>query len=195
MKLSSTRTLEGLKKVLKDPDSSGPDPAYWVFSEINIEPEKDWANITIIAPGNYGGEYPKTFGHYHPEGAKDETYHLIEGEGILQLQKKHFENGVLTPEKVDEVFLIKAKPGDEILIKKEYGHCWSNIGKTALISYDDWRSAHTAADYEPIEKLQGLAYYLVEENGEVKAVPNPNYMDLPEPVWLSAEEFAKRQNG
>ena len=44
-----------------------------------------------------------------------------------------------------------------------------------------------------IEKLQGMAYYIVEENGKPKAVPNPKYRDLPEPVWMSAEEFAKRK--
>lgn len=190
MKLSSIRTLEDLKPVLQDPHSNGPDPAYWVFSEVA---ENGWANITIWAPGKHGGEYNKTFGHYHPNNAVDETYHVIEGKGILQLQKKHVENGVWVMEKVDEVFLIKAKPGDEIVIPFEYGHCWSNIGDGPLLTFDDWRSGHSPSDYEPIEKLHGLAYYLIEENGEVKTVPNPRYKDLPKPIWLTPTEFVKRQ--
>lgn len=192
MKLFSTRSLESLKIVLKDPGSTGPDPAYWVFSEVS---EGKWANITIWAPGRYNGEYTKTFGHYHPENAANETYRVIEGKGILQLQKKHLENGTWTPEKVDEVFLIKAETGDEIIIPFEYGHCWSNIGDGPLLTFDNWTSGHTPADYEPVEKLQGLAYYLIEEQEEIKAIPNSKYKDLPEPVWLTAEEFAKRQNG
>ena len=44
-----------------------------------------------------------------------------------------------------------------------------------------------------IEKLQGLAYYLIDDGGKVKAVPNPKYQDLPQPVWMSAEEFKNRK--
>ncbi len=174
---------------MKNPDATGPDPVYWVFGQIS---DDRWANVTIITAGRYAGEYPKTFGHYH--GSNDpETYHLIEGEGVLMMQKKHMEGGVHVPDEVDEVYLVRAKPGEEILITPEWGHSWSNIGDTPLISYDDWRSGHTPADYEPIEKLQGLAYYLVEENGEPTPVPNPNYKNLPQAQWVTVSEFKEIQ--
>lgn len=188
MRLASTRSLEAIRPVLKDQGCLGPDTLYWVFSDVSSK----WANVTIIAPGKIGEEYPKTFGHYHPDDAPDEIYHLIEGEGVLILQKEHFEGGILVAQKVDEVLLVKAKSGDEIVIRKEYGHSWSNVGKGILISYDNWKIGHTPADYQPIEKMHGMAYYLVEEDGAVKAVANSNYMDLPEPVWLTAEEFKNR---
>lgn len=189
VKIGSSRELASLKSVLKDPSSSGPDPVYWVFNDVGNE---KWANLTIITPGSFNGEYPKTFGHYHPTGVPDETYHLIGGEGILVMQKKHFENGSWIPEMVDEVYLIKTKPGEEIVITPEFGHSWSNTGVEPLISYDNWRSGHQPSDYEPIEKLQGMAYYLVEKNGEVEAVPNPNYRDLPKPKWVTAKELSGR---
>lgn len=197
MKLGSTRDLSGLKPVLKDPNSFGPDPVYWVFSEVTegrpeqSEGSKSWANVTVIAPGKIGEEYPKTFGHYHGTDV-DEVYHLIEGEGVLLLQKKFIdENGNWIKEKVEEVVLIKAKPGDEVVITPEWGHSWSNIGKGPLLSFDNWRAGHSPTDYSDIEALQGLAYYLVEEAGKVTAVANPNYIDLPGPKWMSAEEFTK----
>lgn len=179
VKLGSIRELAALKIVLKDSTSSGPDPVYWVFGEIS---EEKWANLTVITPGNYNGEFPKTFGHYHPENAPDETYQLIDGQGVLIMQKKD----------LSEVYLIKAKPGDEIIITPEYGHSWSNLGKKPLISYDDWRSGHQPSDYADIARLHGMAYYLIEEGGEVKAVPNPNYKDLPEPIWVTSKEFSER---
>lgn len=191
MKLGSTRILEALRPVLKDPASLGLDPVYWVFSEVTPE---GWANVTVIAPGKLGQEYPKTFGHYHPDDAPDEIYHLIEGEGVLILQKKYIdEAGQWQQDRVAEVVLIKASSGDEIVIKKEYGHSWSNIGDGPLISFDNWRSGHTSADYEVIERLHGMAYYLIEEGGEIKATPNPNYTNLPEPTWTIVEEFASLQ--
>lgn len=187
MKLGSIRELSGLKPVLKDPNATGPDPAYWVFSEIS---DAVWFNITITAPGRYSQEYPKTFGHYHPEDAVTEIYKVIEGEGIMLLQKKHLENGQTVPEVVEEVILIKTKPGDEIRITPEWGHSWSNIGHLPLITFDNWSFGHLPTDYEIIEKLQGMAYYLIEENGQPKAVLNPRYQNLPEPLWLTAKEFA-----
>lgn len=185
MQLKSTRSLIQLKSVLKDPNSTGPDQVYWVFSDVTSD---KWANITITVPGNLNGEYPKTFGHYHGTQI-NETYHVIEGEAVMILQKKHFDGGKWIPGMVDDVYLIKAKPGDEIVIAPEYGHSWSNTGNVPFITYDDWTSGHELSDYEPIEKMKGLAYYLIEDNGEVKAIANPNYQNLPEPIWLTVEEF------
>lgn len=177
VQLSSTRTLEQLRPVLKDPASSGPPTVYEVFPS-----EGEWVNKTVVYPGKLGEEYTKTFGHYHPEGAPDEVYRVTEGEGILELQKKN----------LSEVLLVKAKSGDEIVITPEYGHSWSNISTTPLILVDNWEIGHTRADYGPIERIGGMAYYLVELNGEPQAVPNANYKNLPEPVFLTAEEFRRR---
>ncbi len=199
MKLGSTRDLAGLKPVLKDSDATGPDPAYWVFTEIS---DSQWFNTTVTAPGRYnepdprslggGGEYPKTFGHYHPVDAVTEVYKVIEGEGIMLMQKKHLENGQTVPDLIEEVVLIKAQAGDEIRITPEWGHSWSNIGDLPLITFDNWKYGHSPTDYELIEKLHGMAYYLVDQNGQPTPIPNPNYHNLPTPQWLSASQFAEK---
>ena len=182
MKLSTQKTLEQLKSVLKNPEATGPDPVYFVFMDVS---EDKWANITIIQNGKIGDEYPKTFGHYH-SNPTPETYHLLAGSGILQLAKKHMDGDTWVPEMVDAVYLVKVKPGEEIVITEEYAHSWSNVGEMPTISYDDWRSGHQTS-----ERLQGLPYYLVEENGEPKATPNPHYQNLPQPIWTTVEQFAK----
>lgn len=186
MKLGTQKTLEQLKPVLINSKSSGSDPVYFVFQEIKDE---KWANITIIQNGKLGIEYPKTFGHYHSTDV-NEIYHVVTGEGILQLNKKHMDGDKWDPSRVDAVYLVKAQVGDEVLITPEYGHSWSNTGNFPLISFDNWTSGHQPSDYEEIEKHHGLAYYLVEEGGHPKAIPNPNYRNSPEPIWITAEEFA-----
>lgn len=186
MKLGTTKQLDALRPVLKNPDSTGPDPVYWVFYELT---ENEWANNTNIAPGKIGEEFTKTFGHYHASESPVEIYKVLAGEGVLQLQKKHLENNQHVPNKVDEVYLVRGKAGDEIHIPEDFGHSWSNVGKLPLIQFDNWRSGHTPSDYEPIEKMHGMAYYLIEKDGEVTPVPNPNYQSLPEPKWVSPEEF------
>ena len=185
MKLGSTRELSGLRPVLKDENASGPDPVYWVFSDISGD---KWANLTVIAPGLYGDEYPKTYGHYHGTDV-DETYHLIEGEGILLMQKKHVEDGTVVPGRVDKVYLIRVKPGEEIIITPEWGHSWSNVGKVPLLSFDDWTHGHSPSDYEIMEQLKGMAYYLTSANGEITPVANPHYQDLPEAEWIDVTRW------
>ena len=186
MKISSSRNIEELRGVLRTPKSTGPETAYWVFSGIG---HKRWENMTITTPGLYDSEYPKTYGHYHSVSTEIEIYKVISGQGIFQLQKKHVENGRLIENMVDEVYLLGAEVGDEIAIKPEYGHSWSNVGNTPLITFDNWRFGHSPNDYLPIKKQQGMAYYLIEENKELKAVPNEKYVNLPKPKWITVKEF------
>lgn len=188
MKLSSSQSLEAMRNVLLEPTATGSDPVYQVFTDLN---DHFWINKTIIASGRLGNEYPKTFGHYHGVDTF-EKYYVASGKGMLVLQKKHIEGEIWTTEVVDEVLLVKAETGDEVVITAEYGHSWSNVGDSPLVLLDNWSTPHSPTDYEAIEELHGLAYYLIEENGEIKALPNPNYQNLPEPVWLTATEFNQR---
>ena len=170
MTLRFTRSLEEMRSVLKDPSSVGPDPVYVVHKDL----DNGWVNKTEIMAGTYNNEFAKTFGHYHADN-KDEIYHIESGTGILLLQNDH------------EVFLITAKSGDEVLIPKEYGHGWINIGNAPLISYDNHQDPQD--NYQIIAQKHGLAYYLLSDNGQPVAVPNPHYQNLPQPKWLTAEQF------
>ncbi len=170
MTLKFARTLQDLRPVLKDSFATGPDIVYQVFTNL----DNKWVNMTQIDPGIYQGEFAKTFGHFHLDG-KDETYHVDSGKGLAILQKEN------------EVLLIKAGPGDEIIIPHNYGHAWVNIDASPLILYDNHNDPKS--DYEQIKNNHGMAYYITDGNGHVNAVPNPNYKNLPEPKWLTAAEF------
>jgi len=191
MNIRSARNISELKEVLKDPNSQGPETAYWVFGDIS---EGKWENMTVTTPGKYGDEFPKTYGHYHTASNETEIYKLVSGKGIFLLQKKHTnEKGDIVPNKVDEVFLIKAEtPGEEVSVPKDYGHSWSNIREEPLVTFDNWRWKHQPTDYELIKQLKGMVYYLVEKEGEVDLIPNPNYIDHPTPQWTTPKEFANR---
>jgi oxalate decarboxylase/phosphoglucose isomerase-like protein (cupin superfamily) len=186
MKLSWTRPQTELSEVLMSPESKGPDVAYWIFSEVT--PEK-WENMTILTNGTYGKEYPKTYGHYHPHNTF-ETSKFISGDGLYMLQKKHYENDKWIDNMVDEFYLVKFEPGDEITLNDQFAHAWSNVGDMPLMVYDDWRLAHSPADYESIKLLHGMCFYIVNDNG-IKFVPNKNYKNHPDPKIITAKEFQK----
>ena len=142
MLLKSTRTLKEMIPVLLDQNAVGSDPVYWVFSNVS----KKWENMTVIAPGSYNGEFPKTFGHYH---AKDvvETYKLLSGQGILLMQKRKFIDDDWSSDQIEKIYFVEFVPGDEINITIEWGHSWSNIGDTPLVTLDTWTQGHTPFGY------------------------------------------------
>ena len=162
------------------------DPVYWVFSGVS----KSWENMTVISPGSYSGEFPKTFGHYHTSNIT-ERYKLITGQGLLLMQKRKFADDDWIIDQLERLYLVELIPGDEIDITPEWGHSWSNIGNEPLITLDNWKEGHTPGDYEPIEKMGGMGYFLVKSPNGAEYKPNPKYKDVPRPEWITAGDFKK----
>ena len=176
MKPYAERTHEKIKEVLMLPDFPGPDVHYYM-----IRGGIDKTNITVWESGTVGGEYIKTYGHYHV-GDLEETYTVLQGEGIIILQ------GTIVDDSVDTFKAIRVKAGDKVHIPKNTGHLAVNIGKTWLVTSDDSPvnfedrdpvSLPGHADYEPFRKMRGAAYYVVEKNGEPTLIKNSNYKNIP----------------
>ncbi len=162
------------------PEASGPAIHYYM-----IRGGKNKSNITIWESGTVGGEYIKTYGHYHV-GELDETYWIIQGEGIALLQKMVEENGVPQPDRIEEFKAVPVKAGDSVYMAPGYGHLVVNTGSTWFATADDSpvegsgdnASMPGHADYELVKKMRGFAYYVVEKNGKPVLVKNPLYKEI-----------------
>ena len=106
----AARTHEKMQEVLMNPDAAGPTVHYYM-----IRGSTEKRNITVWETGTIGGEYIKAYGHYHVDDLP-ETYWVIEGEGIVLLQKLVVENGIPQPDRVEEFKVIRVKAGDEVKI-------------------------------------------------------------------------------
>lgn len=189
------RSHHEMKDVLMDPQAPGPEIHYYMIRGGKIK-----KNITVWETGKIGIEYIKTYGHYHI-GNLDETYWVVSGEGVVLLQNRKLdaEQNPIDDE-IENFYAISVKKDDSVFIPAGVGHLVCNTGKTWLTTIDDsfvnFEEADPVslpghADYAPIKKLHGFAYYLVEENGEAKLIKNPNYKQVPEPVWMTVEEYKK----
>jgi len=177
------RSHEKMKEVLMNPKAKGPKNHYYM-----IRGGKDITNITVWEFGTIGGEYIKTYGHYHV-GNLDENYWIVWGEGIALLQKRAVDKqGHPIDDEIEDFKAIKIKAGDKVYMPKNYGHLVVNIAKTYLTTADDSPvyfeevdpiSLPGHADYEPIKKLKGFAYYVIEKNGKPELIKNPNYKKVP----------------
>lgn len=198
LKPFAARDHQKMKEVLMHPDAQGPEIHYYM-----IRGGDQKTNVTVWESGTVGGEYIKTYGHYHV-GHLDETYNIAEGEGILLLQKRKGEDsGEPIDDEIESFVAIKVKQGDRVFIPSGTGHLVANVGKTWFVTFDDSPvnmeekdpvSLPGHADYEAVKKMKGFAYYLVEENGQPALVKNPAYKVVPEPQWYTLEEYTQQIN-
>ena len=124
-------------------------------------------DITVIPAVMLGEECNKTKGHEHV-GKYGEVYIVLEGKAIYLMQKrKSYE--------IKDVYAIKAKKGEIVVIPPKYGHITVNPTKKDL-KEANWISKNCKNIYQPIEKMQGFCYFYTK-NGWVK---NKNYKKVPE---------------
>lgn len=123
-------------------------------------------DITVIPPKMLGQEFVKTKGHEH-SNKYPELYTVLEGEAIYLMQKCH-------NKKIEDVYVIKAKKGDVVIIPGDYGHVTINPSKKDL-KMANWIFEKCQSDYKLFEKMQGAGYYYTKK-GWLK---NKNYAKVP----------------
>lgn len=163
----SPRTIREIREVAYQPEKitlEDEDLAYIVV-------RNPGNNLTIFPPYRLGVEYPKTYGHFHiPPYA--ENYRVISGRAGFLLQR-------MEGEKVVGMKFEVVEAGQRFQVPAGWGHVAINLGEDYLVTQDDHDPAHFDNDYSLVKKLGGFGYFIVEEGGSWKAVPNSRYADLP----------------
>jgi glucose-6-phosphate isomerase len=169
-----------MQEVLMSPDASGPAIHYYM-----IRGGSDKHNVTIWETGSVGGEYIKTYGHYHIDDM-DETYWILQGEGIALLQKMAIVDGHPQQDVIEEFKAIRVKAGDSVYMPPGYGHLVVNTGSQWLVTADnslvagpdDSASMPGHADYEQVRQMRGFAYYVIERDGAPALIANKLYKEV-----------------
>jgi glucose-6-phosphate isomerase len=178
----AARTHEKMKEVLMDPDGIGPSIHYYMIRGGSAQ-----KNTTVWEPGTVSGEYIKTYGHYHI-GDLSENYWIVYGKGVALLQKLALdENGEMIPDVVSEFKALPVEAGQTVFMPAGFGHLVANVGETYFVTMDDSpvdfeekdpSSFPGHADYALVKKMQGFAYYVVENNGSPALKKNPRYKSI-----------------
>lgn len=162
------RKLNDMKEVIYDKEwlETAPDlRLYYMYRGIKKSGELRY-DITVIPSRMMGKEFVKTVGHFHSEKFQ-ELYIVLQGEAIFLMQKGNWEN-------VNDIYAVKAKKGDAVIIPPEYGHVTINPSNKEL-KLANWISDRVKYDYSPFKKLGGAGYFYTKK-GWVK---NKNYNKLP----------------
>ncbi|HIH23282.1 TPA: glucose-6-phosphate isomerase [Candidatus Micrarchaeota archaeon] len=160
---SSVRKLGQMQEVLMqhvEPKSEEDFNTYWMYRKVFFSHNIRF-DITLLPARMLGGEYMKTYGHYHPK-AQDESglgypeiYQVLKGKAIFVLQEKNKDGSV-------NVTVQDANEGDIVMMPPGNGHVTVNNGMENLILsnlvYDNFES-----EYEDYKLYRGAAFYATEE--------------------------------
>ena len=162
------RLLSEIKSVLYDQEwakNAQNFEVYYVYRGIKKKNDLRY-DITRIPGRMLGKEFVKTKGHEHL-GKYEEIYIVLEGEAIYLLQKRR--RG-----QIEDIYAVKAKKGDTVIIPPLYGHVAINPLKKEL-KMANWLSEKCQNNYKPFEKMGGAGYFYTK-NGWIK---NKNYVKTP----------------
>lgn len=168
---------------------------YRDLAENEEEYDKIFANnlrydITVIFSKMIGKEFNKTFGHDHPivPGTSityPELYEVLEGEGIFLLQDS-------VNEEIKNVFAIKAKTGDKVIIPPNYEHLIINPSKESLKTCNWVCRTFGSNIYKPFKLRHGFSYYATKDLSAplgINWIKNENYFSVPDLKFKEANNL------
>ena len=117
---------------------------------------------TRITPGEIGGEFHMTKGHYHARREQGEVYFGLSGRGLLLLQT---EDG--------ETSEIEMAAGSAAYVPPFWAHRTVNIGAEDFVFLSVWE-ARAGHDYGTIER-DGFRKLVLLRDGRAAVVDNPKY--------------------
>lgn len=167
-KKPSIRLLKEIRKVVFDKNFAKKFPnlkVYYTYRGIKEKGELRY-DITVIPPKMLGQEFSKTKGHEHSKKFQ-EVYQVLKGKAIFLLQK--YKN-----KKIKDVYALRTKAGEIIIVPPYYGHITINPSKREL-KIANWVSKNCRNSYNLFEKLEGACYYYTK-SGWIK---NKNYKRVP----------------
>lgn len=162
------RFLKDMKKVIFDKKwlKSAPNlELYYMYRRIKEKHGLRY-DITVIPPLMLGKEFVKTKGHEHLKN-ESELYEVLEGKAVFLCQKRKGNS-------IEDVYAVKAKKEEIVVVPPGYGHTTINPSKK-ILKLGNWIYKNCKNDYSTIEKRKGLCYFYVK-SGWIK---NKNYKRAP----------------
>ncbi len=150
------RFLNDMKEVLCDKKWAKTAPnfeLYYMYRGIKKKGELRY-DITVIPPLMLGQEFVKTKGHAHTK-TYGEVYIVLAGQALYLLQK--YANN-----KIEDVYAVKAKRGEVVVVPPYYGHITINPSKKETLKEANWVCKNCENVYDSFLEKQGACYYFVE---------------------------------
>ncbi|WP_445737112.1 glucose-6-phosphate isomerase family protein [Mariniflexile sp.] len=190
------RTLDSIRKSLRNPDCLGPDPVYSIAMDVGKKEHLAqlkqlhllYGAVTYAA-GRLGNEPVRSQGHIHKVSplsgwSTPEVYEIWSGKAIIYMQ----ETGKDNP---GRCFAVVANPGDVVIVPPYWAHATISADPKQPLTFGAWCDRAYGFEYDDVRAHSGLAWFpIFNRNGEIEWVKNPNYTEC-ELIVKSPSDYAE----
>jgi len=177
------RTLDSIRRSLRNPDCKGPDIVYSIAMDVG---KKEHLHLlkhlhllygaVIYAAGHLGDEPVRSQGHIHTISpfsgwSTPEVYEIWTGRAIIYMQET-------AEDYPGRCFAVVANPGDVVIVPPYWAHATISADPEQPLTFGAWCDREYGFEYDGIRGHSGLAWFpLIAENGEIIWEKNTNYQD------------------
>lgn len=177
------RTLDSIRKSLRYPNCSGPDPVYSIAMDVGksehlpiLEKLHLLYGAVTYAAGRLGDEPVRSQGHIHKVSplsgwSTPEVYEIWSGKAIIYMQET-------ADDQPGRCFAVVAKPGDVVIVPPYWAHATISADPEQPLTFGAWCDREYGFEYDAVLAHKGLAWFpVISENGEIEWQKNTNYLD------------------
>jgi glucose-6-phosphate isomerase len=180
------RRLDQIRRSLRDPNCTGPDPVYSIVMDVGRREHHDELarrmllfGVVIYAAGRLGEEPVRSQGHIHAVAphcgwSTPELFEIWEGRAIIYAQESAGDDP-------GRCFAVTAGPGEKIVVPPGWAHAVINADPAARMTFGAWCDRQYGFVYDEIRAHHGLAWFPILDSqnpdGQQKIhwEPNPSY--------------------
>jgi len=175
------RSLDAIRKSLRNPGCDGPDPVYTIAMDIGKQEHQPllqslhllYGAVTYAA-GRLGEEPVRSQGHIHKLSPKSgwstpEVYEIWQGKAIIYMQET-------AEDDPGRCFAVIAQPGEVVIVPPGWAHATISADPTVPLSFGAWCDRAYGFEYDKVRQHNGLAWFpLLTKGGEISWQKNPAY--------------------
>jgi glucose-6-phosphate isomerase len=176
------RSLEAIRRSLRQPDCEGPETVYAIAMDVAKKRHRDELEkrmllfgIVTYASGRLGDEPVRSQGHIHRISSHSgwsppEIYEIWSGKAFIYMQETASDDP-------GRCFAVLAEPGEVVVVPPGWAHATISADPEQSLTFGAWCDREYGFLYEDVRRHQGLAWYpLVVRDGQLKWVYNDNYV-------------------
>ena len=179
------RSLDAIRRSLRDPGCSGPDPVYAIAMDVGRDAHRPELvrrqllfGVVTYAAGRLGEEPVRSQGHVHrvaPHSgwSPPELYEIWAGRAIVYMQERAAEDP-------GRCFAIAAGAGEVVVVPPGWAHATVSADARAPMTFGAWCDREYGFEYAEVRARGGLAWFpLLTAGGLIEWRRNPRYAERP----------------
>lgn len=188
------RSLDAIRRSLRDPRCDGPDPVYAIVMDVGREEHREELErrrllfgVVTYAAGRLGDEPVRSQGHVHRVAGHSgwrppELYEVWAGRAVVCMQERAADDP-------GRCFAIEAGPGEVVVVPPGWAHATISASSVEPMTFGAWCDREYGFEYDAVRARGGLAHYpLLDSGGGIRWEANPRYR-APELVVRRARSY------